>query len=418
MAIAVDGYGNITKGNAKEIYVAWKRGEVELNKLQQTKCESYLSPEEMDEVQYDVKTNKEAGKDKINTDGADKKQGGNATGVTGGNMASVVATTALANVASISDGFTALVLSICAAACAGASIIFSKMFDSAYKERTAAKEASDQTNQTLDNCNDGLANSMEMMNEDIELYGEQQDKLTTTVNTQVSQGADLQMQYDSAVAMGDTNGAQALKEQMKALSEQDNSQLEDELKETSEGIEEYRAMNATSIGCAESGQTVSDFLKGGTAMGAVATVNAAILALGVAAMYMCSTSHCPKIWALGIPIDGPASIGAKITYAVCGALFGTSLSTMTNKAKGEFECGSAGGDMQEHVNSLNDMISQQDQYTTETEGAFAESDDAAAESQAEAEEAAGDAVSGNKEGLSNKPKDDKENKTTTTGAAA
>ena len=417
MAIQVEGYGNITKGNAKEIYVAWKRGEVELNKAQQTKCESFLSPEEIDEVQYDDKVTEKRGKDSINTEGTDKKQGGNATGVTGGNMASVVATTALANVASISDGFTALVLSICAAACAGASLVFSKMFDSAYDERCNANKASSETNQTMDTYSDSLANTMDMMNEDVETYNEQQDELTTTVNTQVSQGADLQMQYDAAVAMGDVNGAQALKEQMKALSEQDNSQLEDELAETGGAIEEYRAMNAESIGCAESGQSVSDFLKTGTAMGAVATVNSVILALGVAAMYMCSTSHCPKIWALGIPIDGVASIGAKITYAICGALFGGSLAIMTKKAKNEFECGSAGGEMQEHVNSLNDMIAQQDQYATDTEGQFAESDEAAAESQAEAQETAGKAVAGNKEGLANKPKDEEE-KPAPTGAAA
>ena len=46
MAIAVDGYGNITQSNAKEIYTAWKRGEVDLDKTQQKKCESFLSPEE------------------------------------------------------------------------------------------------------------------------------------------------------------------------------------------------------------------------------------------------------------------------------------------------------------------------------------------------------------------------------------
>lgn len=421
MAIAVDGYGNITKGNAKEIYVAWKRGEVELNKLQQTKCESFLSPEEIDEVQYDVKTSEKTGKDKINTEGTEKKTGGNAAATTVGNIAAVAgAVTAANTIALAADGFTQWAIAIGMNICAASTLLLVKAFDNAYKERTAARDASDQTNTTLDNYNDGLANSMEMMNEDIELYGEQQDKLTTTVNTQVSQGADLQMQYDAAVAMGDTNGAQALKEQMKTLSEQDNSQLEDELAETGEGIEEYRAMNAESIGCAESGQSVSDFLKEGTTMGALGVVNSIVLTLGAAVMGFTAAGTFPKL-APFFP-DLPLTLTGKVVFGIAAALFAKSAKQMMDKSKAEFECASAGGDMQEHVNSLNEMISQQDQYTTETEGAFAESDEAAAESQAEAEEAAGDAVSGNREGLSSKPKDDKEDKPkpapAPTGAAA
>jgi hypothetical protein len=415
MAITVEGYGNITQGNAKEIYIQWKRGNVELNTVQQKKCESYLSQEDYDEISYDTEANKNSGADKINTDGTDKKEGGNAAGTTGGNMASVVATTALANVARAADGFTALILSIAALACAGSSIIFTKMFDSAYSDRVNANSSANDTNQTLDTYNESLASSMDMMTEDVATYNNQQTALTTTVNEQTSQMADLQMQYDTAVSMGDTNKAQQLKEQMQALQETDNSGLEDELAETSGAIEEYRAMAEESGGVSESGQSVSNFLKEGTGMGVVATANSVILALGIAAMYMCAATHVPKIWALGVPIDGAASIGAKITYGACGALFSLSLFNMTKKAKNEFECGSAGGEMQEHVNSLNDMIAQQGLYTDDTEEQFAAADEAAAESQAEATEAAGNATSQNASNianLGNKDKD-KENSTTT-----
>lgn len=413
MAIAVDGYGNITKGNAKEIYVAWKRGEVELNKLQQTKCESFLSPEEIDEVQYDVKTSEKTGKDKINTEGTEKKTGGNAAATTVGNIAAVAgAVTAANTIALAADGFTQWAIAIGMNICAASTLLLVKAFDNAYKERTAARDASDQTNTTLDNYNDGLANSMEMMNEDIELYGEQQDKLTTTVNTQVSQGADLQMQYDAAVAMGDTNGAQALKEQMKALSEQDNSQLEDELAETGEGIEEYRAMNAESIGVAGSGQSVSDFLKVGKGLGALAMINGGIDL--VAAIYcgLAAAGIFPKAL-----FDAPAAAVSKTVYGLAAGVFGAAGAAWMKKGKEELECGSAGSEMQEHVNSLNDMVGQQATYTDETEGAYAESDEAAAESQAEAQETAGEAVDSNKEGLTNKPKDEEE-KPAPTGAAA
>ena len=70
MAISVEGYGNITQGNAKEIYVAWKRGEVQLDPSQQKKCESFLTPEDMDEVQYDTKVTENRGKNSIDTSDA------------------------------------------------------------------------------------------------------------------------------------------------------------------------------------------------------------------------------------------------------------------------------------------------------------------------------------------------------------
>ena len=416
MAIAVDGYGNITQSNAKEIYTAWKRGEVDLDKTQQKKCESFLSPEEIDEVQYDEKVGEKRGKDSIETEGADKKQGGNATGVTVGNIAAVAGAVASAHAISMAaDGGTQWAFGILMNACAASTILMVKAFDSAFKERTAARDASDQSNSTMDTYSDGLTNTMDMMNEDVQTYQEQQDALTTAVNTQTSDMAALQMEYDNAVAMGDTNGAQAAKEQMKTLEEQDNSQLEEDLAETGGAIEEYRAMNAEALGCAESGQTVSDFLKGGTALGVVGIINTLVLATGATLMALTAAGTLPKI-APFFP-DLPLTLAGKVVFGIAGALFGVAAKNMGSKTKDEFECGSKGGEMQEHVNSLNEMIEQQSTYADETEGTFAESDEAAAESQADASEKAGEAVSQNGEKNAN-TKDKADDEKTTAGSGS
>ena len=84
-------------------------------------------------------------------------------------------------------------------------------------------------------------------------------------------------------------------------------------------------------------------------------------------------------------------------------MMGTASTKYLQKGSAEAECGDNGEDMQTHVDNLNEMITQQDAYTTDTEGAFEESDEAAAESKSEASEKAGESVAGNKETLGNKP---------------
>ena len=58
----VDGYGNITSGNAKEIYTKYKKGEVDLSPAQQKYCENFLTPEEIDEVSYDTDVKNKEGR--------------------------------------------------------------------------------------------------------------------------------------------------------------------------------------------------------------------------------------------------------------------------------------------------------------------------------------------------------------------
>lgn len=411
MAISVEGYGNITQANAKEIYVAWKRGEVQLDPSQQKKCESFLTPEEMDEVQYDTEVTKNRGKNSIDT--SDAKDNGNATegastgasvGAAAGSITAVVVSLTGGAKASKTNGFLALAAAIVGLVSSAAALVLSYAFDNQLKDRKNHSQNAGNDNQTLDGYSDNLANTMDMMNEDVQTYNDQQNNLTKTVNTQTSQMADLQMQYDAAVAMGDTQGAQKIKEQMLALKKQDNSGLEDELAETAGAIEEYRAMNAESMGSAESGQTVSDFLKDGKLKGALATTNGVLcLVTSIIAAVTTAVAAIPKIWAGFIPVDGPAGISAALMWGAIGAMMGLASNNYFKKASDENECGDNGDEMQDHVNNLNEMIAQQDAYTTETEGAFEKSDEAAEESKGKAAEEAGKAVSGNKETVGNKP---------------
>lgn len=412
MAISVEGYGNITQGNAKEIYVAWKRGEVQLDPSQQKKCESFLSPEDMDEVQYDTKVTENRGKNSIDT--SDTDDNGNAveassTGAsvvaTGATLTSVISAITLGKATSNINGFVAMIVAYAVAAVASVTTLGLAIgFDNQLDDRNNHSQNAGNDNQTLDGYSDNLANTMDMMNEDVQTYNEQQNNLTKTVNTQTSQMADLQMQYDAAVAMGDNQGAQKIKEQMLALQKQDNSGLEDELAETGGAIEEYRAMNAEAMGSAESGQTVSDFLKEGKAKGTMANINGTLCAVGaLASAVAAALSAVPKIIILGVPIDFISGLAASIAWGALGAVMGAASGIFFKKGSQENECGDNGEEMQDHVNNLNDMIAQQDAYTTETEGAFEESDEAAAESKSEASEKAGESVAGNKETLANKP---------------
>ena len=169
----VDGYGNITSGNAKEIYTKYKKGEVNLSPAQQKYCENFLTPEEIDEVSYDTDVKNKEGKDKIGD--AEKAeshggQGANVAVATAGNAAAIASFPLVAKKALAVDGFTAVVLGAAAVVIAASTIVFSKMFDAGYKDRTGAKDKADDTNATIDGYANALLDTMDMMNEDMDAY--------------------------------------------------------------------------------------------------------------------------------------------------------------------------------------------------------------------------------------------------------
>jgi len=386
---AVDGYGLITSSNAKEIYTKWKKGEVELNTSQQKRCESFLTSEEIDDITYETGGAKKTGEDKISDkEKADSHggQGGNAVATTAGNIAVVVGMAALLPAL---DGFSTLAFSL---VCMGLGLVqmtIAKLFDNGYKDRTGACDNADGTNSTIDSYSSALTDTMDQMNEDMDTYQQQSDEYTLAVNENTSAAATLQVDLADAQAAGDTARVKSIKEQMAQLQKTDMSDQQEGLDETKSKLEEYQTANDESAGVKDAGQSVSDFLKEGTALGVVAGLNAAIDAAAAIAFYIGFTAATPK---LPFGVDIPSNIAGKITGAAAATAFLGAAYAWGNKAVKEFECASKGGDMQEHVNTLNDMIGQQSEYIGTTGETFDATDEASEESQSEAQEAAGKAV--------------------------
>jgi len=115
---------------------------------------------------------------------------------------------------------------------------------------------------------------------------------------------------------------------------------------------------------------------------------ATTILLGIAA----AVGAIPKIWALSVPVDEGAAIASAVLWSAAVLEMGMVTTKMISTAKDEFECGSAGGEMQDHVKTLDDMITQQSDYIGTTGETFDATDEASEESQSEAQEAAGKAV--------------------------
>lgn len=404
----VDGYGNITSGNAKEIYTKYKKGEVNLSPAQQKYCENFLTPEEIDEVSYDTDVKNKEGKDKIGD--AEKAeshggQGGNAAATTAATIGAVLGATATACALASATGFGALAGGIAVVAIAASTKLIASKFDAGYKDRTGACDRANDTNATIDGYTNALIDTMDMMNDDMDLYQQQSEEYTLTVNTNTSQMASLQVDLAAAQAAGDTAGVERIKAQMKQIEEMDLSGQTDGMDETKGRLDEYNAANSESQGVSEAGQSVSDFLKEGTGLGVMATVNAAILTVATAMCGLASLMAFPKL-APFFPDAVPATTG-KIMYGLAGAGFAWGVASFSGKAKKEFECGSAGGDMGDRVGALNDMIGQQAGYVESTTETFDAADEASTESQGEAKEKANKAVQ-TKGSLPTTPKKDDE----------
>ena len=397
----VDGYGNITSGNAKEIYTKYKKGEVDLTPAQQKYCENFLTPEEMDEVSYDTDVKNKEGKDKIGD--AEKAeshggQGANAAATSIGGVAFATGAAVLAKTAvkqSLLSGFVALGMGAATAACAVASLLCVNAFDAGYKDRTGAKDNADSTNATIDGYTNALIDTMDMMNDDMDLYQKQSEEYTLTVNTNTSQMASLQVDLATAQAAGDKAGVESIKAQMKQIEGMDLSGQTDEMDETKGRLDEYNAANSESQGVSSAGQSVSDFLKEGTGLGVVATINAVLLTVATvfAGLSIASASAAAAKDAVKLNFPGAAAgIAGAVLFAVAAASLGTATYKMGAKAKNELECGSAGRDMGDHVGALNDMIEQQAGYVESTTETFDAADEASTESQAEAQEKGNKAV--------------------------
>ena len=156
-------------------------------------------------------------------------------------------------------------------------------------------------------------------------------------------------------------------------------------------------------------ETVADFLKEGLALGIVATVDALLLAVAACfcgvAMAGCSIGATTDATHLDFVGTANGYIGMALFGVACG-LTGMAATTMGNKAKNEFECFAKGGDMQDHVNTLNSMIGEQTAYVDQTTEGYEEQDQGSEDSQDDAAEKAGKATSQHGKSVNNKKKKD------------
>jgi len=398
----VDGYGNITSGNAKEIYLKWKHGEIDLEVSQQKYCESFLSPQDWDEIEYDIDANKNDGKNSINTDNTKSHDGALAATVgaetagvaaaVGGTIAAIVGKTVKdAETGAVTNGFCSLLAAGFALAGSAVALAFSfeNVFDPDIDDRKSHKEANGSNIETIDNYNNSLVESMDMMNEDMANYDAKSQEYMVTVNSTNADLASLQVQLADAEAAGDTQGAADVRTQITALQGQNFEGEEEELQGMRDGLEEYRAMGSESAGAVESGRSVSAFLQVGKTLSPIATVNGALLAVGSAALGIATlVGAIPKI-APFFP-DTPAALSSTVIWGAAAAMMGGAATKMFINAHTESECGESGTELEDHVNDLNDIVTEQTGYVEETEGFYGEADEARAEDNVQGETMAND----------------------------
>ena len=393
----------IESGNAKEIYKAYINGEVELNAAQKKYAESFLTRADYDEIDYDTTMANKEGREQIpDAEKADnaKNQTGNAIGTSVGieaTAAGAVALTIIAVTVSSISGWVAILMGAGATLCAYGCKELVKLYDSEYANRTQAKDNAEATNETLDANASVLEDSMEAMNGDKENYLAQSEAYTKAVNTRTSDVASLQIQLKDAEAAGDTEGAANINKQISQLNGAGFDAEEAALEETRAQMDEYENANSAASGVGNAGQSVSSFLQEGTILGVGATADTVLLgvASGLSAYAIASSTLGAASDASHFDFAGSAAgmIAAGL-FGTASGLLGAASKDMGTKAKAEFECGTSGKDMQEHVNSLNDMLGQQEGYIDTTMGAYDSADAESSNNQEKAKQAAAKAVNG------------------------
>lgn len=429
----VKDYGRIDQSNAKRIYTAYRKGEIDLTPAQRNYTESFLSDKDLDEIDYEVGyidsetgEKNEAVKDDAKKAESHDGQGLNAAATSAGTLFSAASVVDCATVSakSIKPGatgcFVALAAGAITAAAAAACAITANAFDNAFDDRVSVEGNSSETNETLDTNAAVLEESMESMNEDMSLYQAQSKEYTMSVNEQTSDISSLEMELKDAMAAGDKEGAQRLRGEIAQLQKQDFGDQKEGLEEIKGQLDEYQFANDMAIGVSQSSQSVSEFLKEGTPLGVAAVVDAAGIALaGLMSAVALYKSVVAATTAAATPFVGwvaaAAGYAGAALFGVAGGFLVKAGWTMGDKAKHEFECGEAGRDMQDHIDDLNDMTEQQAGYMDETNTSFTQTDSESAKSQGEAQKAASK-VQENKAERNNKPVVAEESKPAATGS--
>ncbi len=403
----VPGYGFITQQNAAEIYRD-KETYDQLDTAQKHLIDRYVPPEQREEIDYDTGANldnaHEDGWNQIkDADAAESHggQGGNVAASTAGSAAAAAGFILFAPMVEATVSETTPMSTICWTALAGgaisaaagaAALASAKLFDNGYNDRVTAKDNADGTNGVIDANTAAMEDTMELMNEDMDLYQEMNDLLTDGMNEKAAQGADLKQQLADCEAVGDKNGAKRIKEQLKQMEKDDEFEGDKEdLDGVRENLEMYREANVEATGVSDGAKTVSDFLGQGTTLGVFASINALILGVTTT---IATINGGTALLSGVLPWEKPVAIAANILFMISVPLLAAGTATMASKAVKEFECGSAGSEMDGHIEQLDNMKGEQESYIEETNENFDESDETAQEDREEGQKAADDVAPG------------------------
>lgn len=435
----VEGYGEITRANAVDIY----RDRETYNKLsdaQRHLVDKYVPQETRDEIDYELRDidSYNNGKEQINTEGTED---GKKTSVSSGASAAAIGAAGGAAAAGVfnvaAQGFTNLSGMMSAGAqgfesiglkapaemfqkqasalakkgavngfvsiiCAGLTVAgaaaalvmsFKNVFDPGYEDRENSSNESGTTDETLQSYSDALLESMELMDESTETYAGQVEEFTEITNNNNSRDAELTIEIADAEAMGDFEKVKELKKELIELSKFDYSEMEEGMDETRGELEEYGMMAEESQGVADSGTSVSEFLKAGKVLNVMGIISGSILA---ATSVLIATSSLfnaiPKLHTAFGPIDGIPAAASKAIWLSAAAMMGVASGMMISNASKEKEFSDNGETMSEYVDTLNTTIEDQVGYTEKTTADFEEIDEDSEKSIEKGEENASKAV--------------------------
>ena len=248
------------------------------------------------------------------------------------------------------------------------SLSIPSVFDPNLGERKSQTDNAEQNNQTIQAYYDTLSGDMDEMVNDSERYKELLAGKTQSDTDMITELGVLQAELNVYLSQGDTEKAaeiQAKIDEIKNGAKDDPAGAE--LADIKEGLETYASHYNESLGVAESGATVSEFLRDGNPMSKKAQACAYLQA--IAALACMTTVVKPSF-----VFDGPISIIATLMFVASGIMFGTASKLMFDTAGSEGDAGDAGNQMNELVGQLNENIEAQGGFTEETSAGYAEGD--------------------------------------------
>ena len=340
---------------------------------------------DVDTIDYSNDEMKNVGKNQIDTKDTEGSDAGGAILDTGASAGTTVAAAASAtlgktflnaalnNSATSKIPFAAVLAGGVDLAIGALAIVAANSFDDQLGSRTDYRDSSGDTNQTIQNYFDLMNSDMDTMVEDSQKYKELSDtKLTGDVD-RITQIGVLQGQIATFQSQGNFEKVAELQAQLDELiQEGEEDPTGAMLGELEKGLETYSGNSAEASGVAESGSTVSEFLKDGHAMKGWATAADIASYMGAGIMIICTAIAAKRVGKdlSGILTAAFASVdtAGMALFAYSAIVLGIAGAKYGKIASKEGDAADAGDKMQEYVNNLHSNVEQQTGFT-ETTGA-------------------------------------------------